>query len=337
MKKRKILPMTAAVLLALGSVRALAAGEMLVPGGQTVGIELRCDGVMVSGLAEISTEEGGVCPAEEAGVRAGDRIIELNGQPVHTAEEFVARTEALDGGAVTLRAVREGRELELTVEPRENREGRRQLGLWLRDSIRGIGTVTFYDPATGAYGALGHGVSLPESRELLPAGGGTITAARVVDVVPGKQGEPGELCGMPEPGLILGTVEQNTPRGIFGTMTGMAADGDALPVAADAEIRTGKASILTTVDDGGPREYQVEILRLETSETGGRQFTLRVTDPELLAVTGGIVQGMSGSPVLQNGRLVGAVTHVLVQDPGKGYGVTMENMLSAARTENAAA
>lgn len=338
---RKIRNYAAALALA-GAVlcsgpRALAAPVQLVPVGRAVGIELSCDGVVVTGFADVDTEKGPTCPARDAGMLPGDRIVAINGTAVEGGQDFQTKAAALPGGeSVTLRTVRAGQEFELTVTPCRSRQGDWQLGLWLRDGVQGVGTVTFYDPATGEYGALGHGVSLPENQSLLPLGHGRITSAEVVDVLPGKKGEPGELCGVPGQ-AELGSVEGNTPQGIFGIAGQSLCNGKPVPVAFDEEIHPGPAVILSTVDQGGPKEYNVELVRIDRSGTASRQLVLCVTDPALLERTGGIVQGMSGSPILQDGKLVGAVTHVLVDDPTRGYGITMEHMLSAVGgLENAA-
>ena len=328
-KTIKTTALLAVLAASLTAVPVRAAGEMLVPVGEAVGISLRCRGVVVSGFAEVETDEGSVCPAREAGICPGDVITALNGVTIQSGEEFLQRAAAFTGDAVALSVCRGGEESERLVTPRRSREGVWQLGLWLRDSVQGIGTLTFYDPATGAFGALGHGVSLPEARSLAEADGGAITAAAVTGVTPGRRGEPGELCGSPDESAVLGYIEKNTPQGIFGECF-RPLGGEALPVAEDREIHPGEARILATVDGAGPREYAAEIVRVDRSGGVTRQLTIAVTDPALLQVTGGIVQGMSGSPIVQNGKLVGAVTHVLVSDPARGYGISMENMLRAA-------
>ena len=338
MKNKKILSFIPTVLLLLNLIcpaQAASAGDMLVPVGQAVGIRLDCDGAVVSALAEISTETGTVCPARDAGICPGDRIIAVNGEEIHSGEEFLEKAAVFSGETVELRLVRSGRTMELSVTPRPGPQGW-QLGIWLRSGIQGIGTVTYYDPADGAFGALGHGVSLPEGQGLLPISGGEILSEQVSDVVPGRRGEPGELCGVPAGDAPLGTVENNTRQGIFGTAQAPLGSRAAVPVASDGEIRPGKAVILSTIDSSGPREFAAEILRCDSIGADTRQLTLAVTDPALLSATGGIVQGMSGSPILQDGKLVGAITHVLVGDPSKGYGITMENMLRAAQREEAA-
>ena len=333
MKNKKIIPgllLSLALLCFPQRAAAAQAGDALVPVGRTVGIELNCRGAVVTGFSDVETEKGTLCPAREAGVLPGDTIISLNGETVENGRAFLEKADRFSGEDVTLLARRGEREVELTVTPEKNAEGTWQLGLWLRDCIHGVGTVTYYDPLTGDFGALGHGVSLPEGERLMEISGGSIMDAEVVDVVAGQKGEPGELCGVADGERVLGSVESNTPRGIFGKAAGALCQREALPVAADSEIRPGKALIVSTVDGTGPREFEAEILRIDFSGADTRQLTIAVTDQALLASTGGIVQGMSGSPILQNGKLVGAVTHVLLNDPSKGYGISMENMLKAA-------
>ena len=276
----------------------------------------------------MTTDSGTSRPAEAAGIQPGDRILALNGREVTDGASFLAAADSLTGEPVTLRLVRGSETLELTVQPVKSTRGRWQLGLWLRESVTGIGTVTYYDPATGEYGALGHGVSLPEGA-LMAIAGGSIYRAGVGSVIPGSRGAPGELQGVPGGGIV-GSIGRNTPCGIFGTATEPLSTAPAVPVAGSGEVTLGPAEILSTVGPGGPAAYDIEISRITRGGDGTRQLTLIVTDPELLAITGGIVQGMSGSPILQNGKIVGAVTHVLVNDPTRGYGIFIENMLTAA-------
>ena len=316
---------------------ALAAepGDALVPVGEAGAISLRCDGVVVSALADVAAADGTCCPAGEAGVQAGDRIVAVNGERVTGAEDFLRRAAEFSSECVSLSIERGGEAKTVSVFPKLGSSGTYQIGLWLRDAVRGLGTVTFYDPATGEYGALGHGVGLPETGELMSASGGEIYRADITGVVMGERGTPGELCGSALGTSPIGSIEENTVRGIFGTSRTPLGTLPAMPVAAENEIRLGEATILSTVGSGGVRSYDAVITRIARSGDGGK-LTLTITDGDLLAVTGGIVQGMSGSPILQNGKIVGAVTHVLVNDPTKGYGISMENMLKEGRAKSAA-
>ena len=225
-------------------------------------------------------------------------------------------------------ARRDGMDSKISMAPDVTAEGPR-LGVYLRQGITGIGTVTFYDPATGCFGTLGHGVN-DNTGALLDMTAGNVLPASVASVERGQIGDPGQLRGRVSEEYALGSLYRNTARGVFGKLHAAPA-GEAIPTAAPGEVHTGPAVIRSTVDDGGIREYAVEIVKVYPADRpDGRNLLLHVTDPELLATTGGIVQGMSGSPIIQDGKLVGAVTHVLVNDPTRGYGIFIENMLEAA-------
>ena len=331
MNRRNAAALLLALLLALTlSVPALALeADSLVPMGAAVGIRLETDGVMVAGLAEVETAEGAVRPAEAAGLQVGDVVKTLDGRKTDSAAAFLSAAAAMTGAPVELTAERDGALLRFTVQPARSPQGTWQLGLWLRDGVSGIGTVTFYDPASGTFGALGHGVNDLDTGALLPFADGTITETRVVDVVRGAAGSPGELCGDSAQGAALGALSKNTPSGIFGAAEWTEA-GEPVPVAGEEETALGPATIRCCVEGDEVRDYQVEISRIYRGAEDHRFLMLTVTDEALLRTTGGIVQGMSGSPILQNGKLVGAVTHVLINDPTRGYGISIQDMLSAA-------
>lgn len=313
--------------LALLTAPALAEGaRLLVPVGRTVGIEAATRGLLVVSLSEVETAEGARSPAADCGIQPGDIIVRLGGSEVGSSEEFARAAAGLDGSPVAVQLLRGERLIQYTLTPALSaEEGCWRLGLWLRDGIAGIGTVTFYDPETGLFGALGHSINDADTGVLLPLGEGYITPATVTDVQRGEKGRAGELHGAFDEGARLGTLEQNTPEGVFGTASG-GFEGAPLPAAEDGEIENGPATILANVSGGEVREYAVEISR---AQSGGR-LLVTVTDPALIEATGGIVQGMSGSPIIQNGKLVGAVTHVLISDPERGYGITINSMLRAA-------
>jgi len=303
------------------TVPAFAAGT-LIPVGRTVGLELDARGLTV---VELDEKLGDY--AKAAGIKAGDTIIKANDQPVQTASELLTLVEQ-SRQEMVLTILRGGKELNLAVKPVES-NGQKRLGIYVREGITGIGTVTYYDPESGGFGALGHGVS-NGSGDLLPMEEGHALGAEVVSIRKGKSGAPGQLQGAFQTGLILGTLERNTVCGVFGK-TDTHWMGAPLPVGEREDVHTGEAVILSDLAGGGVVQYTVEIAKVYPNQDApGRNLLLRVTDEALLEQTGGIVQGMSGSPIIQDGKLVGAVTHVLVNDPTTGYGIFIENMLDAA-------
>ncbi len=294
-------------------------GLELIPVGRVVGLEMQDGTVSVAAFDETL---GKNCLA--AGVEKGDILLKVDGNSVKTAED-VQQAVTRSRGAVTLELSRSGRPLTVEVEPAATPQGPK-LGLYLRQGVTGVGTVTWYDPETGTFASLGHGVNA-SSGKLLKLTAGSVYPARVAALRPGKSGKPGQLMGVLESREACGSLTANTAQGVFGK-TDQAWSGQAVEV---GEAAVGKASILSTVSGAEPREYSVEILKIyPKSRQNGRNLLIHVTDPELLATTGGIVQGMSGSPILQDGKLIGAVTHVLVNDPTTGYGIFIENMLNAA-------
>jgi len=302
----------------------------LVPCGTPFGLKMTTDGVLVVGLSPVETASGTVCPAEAAGVRKGDLITAVNGEELESFSGLADEVASSGGGAVELRIVREDESVLLSVLPVQSVSGDYQCGIWGRDSSAGIGTVTFYDPATGAFGGLGHGACDADTGSLPPLAEGEVLPAVILDVVPGTAGTPGELQGSFTGGFSFGTILRNTSCGVFGLMRTSPSPAEPVEVCRKQEILPGEAQVLTTVDGKDPALYSIEIEKVSYSDTPARNMVIRVTDPALLQVTGGIVQGMSGSPILQNGKLIGAVTHVLINDPTQGYGIFIENMLSAA-------
>lgn len=319
-------------LLIVSCLSAPAFAQELLVGGQVVGIQMSTRGVLVAGLSEVETAEGICTPAKSAGVRQGDIILKADGKTVSKAADVIAAVEAANGQAVRLCLERESKTLELTVRPACSAEGQWLLGMWLRDGISGIGTITFQDPESGVYGALGHSISDSESGIQLPVSQGSICDAQILSVNPGASGAPGELNGCADLGKVLGSIEQNTDCGIFGAGYGTLGTRKL----ESGQIATGPATIVSTISGRYTGEYAVEVNRVYR-DSSGQHAMISITDPELLEKTGGIVQGMSGSPLIQNGKLVGAVTHVFVSDPSKGYAVGIEEMLKAAGIQEKAA
>lgn len=303
-----------------------SSARMLVPVGHTVGIKLFARGVVV-----VKLSDGGT-PAKECGLQTGDVIVKCGGVSVTSTEQFQALLQKNGDTSTDLQVRRDGDSVTLAVEPTQNDEGVYCIGAWIRDSMAGIGTMTYYDPATGAFGALGHGITDVDTALLMPFSNGSILPSTVKAVKKGEAGAAGELRGDFDLSCDLGDLYANTDCGIFGTMEAE----DYAPVCEEAvpigEARTGTAVIRSNVEGDSVEEYTVEILKVVSNAADGRDLVLSVTDPELLAATGGIVQGMSGSPILQDGKLVGAVTHVLLNSPEKGYGISIQRMLNAAET-----
>ena len=295
-------------------VETLAVGDRVIPLGRAVGIKLFSDGVLVVGLSPVETGAGACYPGRDCGLKAGDLITHIDGEEVDTIEEVQALVTRGEGEPLTIQAMRGQKQVQLKAAAVANSQGVYQLGVWLRDSMAGIGTMTFYDPETGAFGALGHGINDVDTAMLMPLEKGSIMAATVSDVKKGACGQPGELHGQFDLTGDLGVLSANTEQGVFGRLERCAMAEGLVPmeVASRKEVREGEATILSNVRGDKVEEFRVEITHVEKKMTDSRSLMLRVTDPELLAVTGGIVQGMSGSPIIQEGRLIGAVTHVCV-------------------------
>ena len=315
MKKIGIRAASLLVAVLLCCTPALAV-ELLIPVGQAVGLELQSDGLTVAAVEKAS-------PGEKAGLLTGDVILTVNDIPAETADILVNTLKSA-AGDVTLLVQRDGQSVKIKAQPQNGR-----LGVSVRKGMAGIGTVTYYDPDTGAFGALGHGVSNADGG-LVPMDTGSVLQASVAAVEKGKIGKPGRLKGAFAKDAIIGALEKNTVCGVFGqSQAGW--KGIPMPVAEPEDVSVGAATILSNVSGTEVQEYSVEILKVyPDEETQCRNLLIRVTDERLLSATGGIVQGMSGSPILQNGRFVGAVTHVMVNDPTMGYGIFVENMLDAA-------
>ena len=305
------------ILICAVSVAAYA--QSLVPGGQVIGLELGDHTVTVAAIDEELGES-----AKKAGLKVGDRILTVNGKTVHTTDDIRYALERSEG-TVEVTVQRNRKSDTLRISPVVTKDGPK-LGVYLKQGVTGIGTVTWYDPDTGRFGTLGHGVNNPRG-ELLKLVSGNAYRASVVSVRKGAAGNPGQLMGALQDSNPIGQLYKNTGRGVFGT-TDKGFDGTPIPL---GTAHPGQATIRSTVQGDTIQEYSVEILKVyPNAGASGRNILLKVTDPALLEATGGIVQGMSGSPIIQDGKLVGAVTHVLVNDPTTGYGIFIENMLDAA-------
>ena len=324
------------VLLLLGAIlsammltaSAESMPDKLYVGGFAFGVRFGTDGVLVTGTRAFSSEGKAVDPAGEAGIKAKDVIKKVNGKDVFSAKEI---SEAVNGGdAVVFTVLRDGKTIEISVKPIcEDHSGVYRLGIDLKDSMAGIGTVTYVCPETLEFGALGHGICDGATGVIMPIRKGSAMDVGIGGVVKGKSGKPGEIKGH-FLSKRLGSVRNNTECGVFGVFTCADTLGEPIPIGHKNEVKEGKAVIRTTLGDDGVKEYEIEISKINRESTDNKSFLINVTDKALKDRTGGIIQGMSGSPIIQDGKLVGAVTHVMVNDPTTGYGIFIENMLNAA-------
>ncbi len=316
---------------ALSTIASEALRELSVyPGGMPFGVKFYTEGVTVVGFCDVETERGKVNPASIAGLKEKDMILKVDGAPLTSASDLTDRIEASGGAELHLLCRRAGREFETKLKPVYcPGESRYKTGIWVRDSGAGIGTVTFILPDTGAFAGLGHGICDSDTGSLVPMRRGSVSDVTISAVIKGRAGDPGELKGYFNAGKV-GSLLGNSNCGVWGMFSKIPnTEYDPLPVGLRDDIKEGDAYILCTLDSNKIGKYSVKISNINRDATGSKCYTVTVTDPKLLSVTGGIVQGMSGSPIIQNGKLVGAVTHVLINDPTTGYGIFVENMLSA--------
>ncbi len=301
----------------------------LIPCGTPFGIKMFTNGVVVVGMADIDSTDGKVNPAAQAGLKMGDIITKINGTPVYENDAVSQAIQDSGGQPLEFTVNRSGEELQLTLTPAvSSQDGSYKGGVWVRDSTAGIGTVTFYDPQTGLFGGLGHGICDIDTNNLMPMKDGEIVPVTISGVTKGQKGAAGELRGYFSGSQSIGNLYVNSDEGVYGQLQASPAQQQALPVAMKQEVQEGPAQILATVEDGTPRYYDVTIEHVAyKSDSRVKNLVVLVTDEALLEKTGGIVQGMSGSPIIQNGKIAGAVTHVFVNDPTRGYGIFAETMV----------
>ena len=303
--------------------------QEIVLGGQTFGIRLYTKGVVVIGCGNFIYQGKNVSPASEAGIRIGDRLIDANGQ-VLTSNEQLSQIVLESTGPIEFTVVRKNMKFKTTVTPIiPDAESSYRLGLWVRDSTAGIGTLTYYNRTTGNLAGLGHAVADVDTGEIMPSAQGEICKADITEIVKSSKGEAGQLSGnfLNED---YGRLLQNTEEGIFAKcQTKEFENQKTIPIALKSEIKVGPAQIYTQLDGEAPRYYDIKIEKIHNNLSENKNIVIEITDPKLLNQTGGIVQGMSGSPIVQNGKLIGAVTHVFIDDPTKGYGIFIEKMLTS--------
>lgn len=309
------------------------------PGGIPFGIKFITDGILIIGFCDVKTDKETVNPATAAGLKLRDTIVSINGKKINDASELAKMVESSNGKPISVEFIRDGEKGCVSLTPAFSAaEGKFKSGMYVRDNGAGIGTVTFIMPDTLCFGGLGHGICDGETGALIPIQRGSVVNVTINGVVKGLVGSPGEIKGYFTSGKI-GSLLTNTECGVYGAFVSLPqnANTEAIPIGRANELKEGDAFIYCTLSDNTLGKYSVRIENIQRGETGNKCFNVKITDPALIEKTGGIVQGMSGSPIIQNGKLVGAVTHVLINDPTTGYGIFIENMLNAAQMPEARA
>ncbi|GCD09466.1 SpoIVB peptidase [Clostridium tagluense] len=312
---------------------------MVYPGGQPIGVKLNIKGVLVVALSDIDSSNGKIAsPAATSGVQIGDSIIKINDIEINHAEDVTRFVNREDNSEITLKVQRKNNAntFEIKVKPAvDSKDGKRKIGLWVRDSTAGVGTLTLYDDKTKKFAALGHPITDADTGTILSVSNGVIVSSNIASIKKGTKGNPGELRGVfIDENKIKGQIINNTECGIFGNGTKSLINSKfnkPMKIGLRNEIKEGKAEILTTINGSEPELFQIEIQKLLPQNTSGsKSMVIKITDPRLLEKTGGIVQGMSGSPIIQSNKIIGAVTHVLINKPDMGYGIYIEWMLKDA-------
>ena len=329
-KKRKL---TTIILLLLMNImiplNVFAYSDYILAGGQNIGIQLNSNGILIVGTYEIGSKD----PAKEADLQTGDKITQINNQDVHSIEEMlevIGNVENPTNIAITY--LRGSSEIATTLELVKDENAVYKTGLYVKDSINGVGTLTFIDPNTKLYGALGHEIIEKTTGQRLEIKDGKIYRSTVTGITPSNEGNPGEKNARYDVNDVYGNIKENSSSGIFGTYTDTLPDTKLYKVANPNDIELGKASILTVIENVQIEEFEISILKVSKNNKETKNILFEVTDNRLLETSGGIVQGMSGSPIIQNDMIIGAVTHVVVDDCTKGYGIFITNMLEEAES-----
>lgn len=312
----------------------VVSNSVVVGGGETIGMRLQSSGLTIVSFEEVTTRDySRIKPYKDKNIQRGDIIVEINGVEVESVDQFIKEVQKTRGEVAELAFLRNGKKYtEKLIPVIDRNDGKYKLGLWVKNVTSGVGTVTYIDKNTGMFGALGHGISDIDGMNLLDVDRGTAYEAIILSVKKGQRGNPGELKGAIRENDIYGEIVKNTRFGVFGYVD-KDADimGNEYEVCLKNDIKEGKAQILSTINGEQLKSYNIEIEQVNThGEIQEKSMIIHVTDEELIEKTGGIVQGMSGSPIIQNGKLVGAVTHVLINDPTRGYGIFIETMLESA-------
>lgn len=299
----------------------------VIPLGNAIGLKLYTEGVLIVGKSEIDGQK----PYENLDIKEGDRIISINNEEISGTEDLIETLNQSKGKKINIKYMRQDEELETSITPVKTKDDEYKLGLWVRDAAAGVGTATFYVPSLGMFAALGHGITDADTGDLITISNGELVTTNIVLIKKGEKGKPGEIKGIIEGGNKLGDIGKNTRFGVFGKISNqnlMDINSSEMEIASRNEIKLGKAEIICELESGKKETYEIEIQKIYMNNNkDNKSMLIKVTDKKLLEKTGGIIQGMSGSPIIQDGKFVGAVTHVLVNDPTSGYGVFADMML----------
>lgn len=300
----------------------------VVPMGNAIGMKLYTAGVLVVGMSEIEGKK----PYENSGIKEGDRIVQINQNQIDNTDDLMEAVNQSNGNKISLQYVRDEKTITTSIKPVKNSSNEYKIGLWVRDAAAGVGTLTFYEPASGMFATLGHGIMDIDTSDLIKIANGELVTTNILSITKGTKGNPGEIRGTIEAGHTIGNISKNTKFGVFGTINKTpyltVSDENAMQVALREEIKTDKAQIICELENGKKEYYDIEIQKVFVNNNkDNKSMLIKITDLKLLKKTGGIIQGMSGAPIIQNGKFVGAVTHVLVNDPTIGYGVFADIML----------
>lgn len=312
----------------------------VIPLGNIAGVKLYTNGVLVVGMSEIEGEDSKTYkPYENTGIEEGDTIVKVNDNLVSSTEDLIEKVNMSNGEKVEIEYIHDEETKECSITPVKTSEEEYKLGLWVRDSAAGVGTVTFYEPSTQSFGALGHGITDIDTGDLLNIASGEFVTAKVLNIKKGEDGNPGKIQGTVEEQEMIGEITKNTEFGIYGKIQDLSSlnidTSKEMEVAMREEIETGKATILCSLDNQTVKEYEIEITKIyRDNNYNNKSMEIKVTDDELIEKTGGIIQGMSGSPIIQNGKFVGAVTHVLVNSSTEGYAIFGDLMLKQSKEVN---
>lgn len=312
----------------------------VVPVGNIAGVKLYTNGVLVVGMSEIEGDDNKKYkPYENSGIKEGDTIVEIDQKQISSTEDLIETVNKSQGKDIKIKYIHEEQTRECSISPIKTSGSQYKLGLWVRDSAAGVGTVSFYEPSSKTFGALGHGITDIDTNELINIASGEFVTTRILNITKGESGNPGKIQGTVENQTNIGKIYKNSKFGIYGKVDNLSSlnidTSKEMDVALREEIKTGKATILCSLDNQKPQEYEIEIEKIyKENNYDNKSMQIKITDKRLLEKTGGIIQGMSGSPIIQNKKFIGAVTHVLVNDPSKGYGVFGDIMLKQSKEVN---